>query len=77
MAIFWRCQRRETADLLHVSTDTIKRDRRLAKLWLLRELEAAADDRRSRTGDAFGESATPRWGALAPTVRRTSRKRAA
>ncbi len=28
----------ETADVLHVSTDTIKRDWRLAKLWLLREL---------------------------------------
>jgi RNA polymerase sigma factor (sigma-70 family) len=29
----------ETADVLHVSPDTIKRDWRLAKLWLLRELE--------------------------------------
>ena len=29
----------ETADALHVSTDTVKRDWRLAKLWLLRELE--------------------------------------
>jgi DNA-directed RNA polymerase specialized sigma24 family protein len=29
----------ETAEVLHVSTDTIKRDWRLAKLWLLRELE--------------------------------------
>jgi len=29
----------ETAEALHVSTDTIKRDWRLAKLWLLRELE--------------------------------------
>lgn len=29
----------ETADVLHVSNDTIKRDWRLAKLWLLRELE--------------------------------------
>jgi RNA polymerase sigma factor (TIGR02999 family) len=29
----------ETADALHVSSDTIKRDWRLAKLWLLRELE--------------------------------------
>jgi RNA polymerase sigma-70 factor, ECF subfamily len=28
----------ETADALHVSTDTVKRDWRLAKLWLLREL---------------------------------------
>jgi RNA polymerase sigma factor (TIGR02999 family) len=29
----------ETADVLHVSADTVKRDWRLAKLWLLRELE--------------------------------------
>jgi len=32
----------ETAEVLHVSTDTIKRDWRLAKLWLLRELEGDA-----------------------------------
>jgi len=30
----------ETAEALHVSTDTVKRDWRIAKLWLLRELEA-------------------------------------
>ena len=29
----------ETAEVLHVSTDAIKRDWRLAKLWLLRELK--------------------------------------
>jgi RNA polymerase sigma-70 factor (ECF subfamily) len=29
----------ETAQVLHVSTDTVKRDWRLAKLWLLRELD--------------------------------------
>jgi len=29
----------ETPEVLHVSPDTVKRDRRLAKLWLLRELE--------------------------------------
>ena len=29
----------ETADALHVSPDTVKRDWRLAKSWLLRELE--------------------------------------
>ena len=29
----------ETADVLHLSNDTVKRDWRLAKLWLLRELE--------------------------------------
>ena len=32
----------ETADVLHVSADTVKRDWRLAKLWLLRELEGEA-----------------------------------
>src|SRR3954454_13455487 len=30
----------ETAEVLHVSADTVKRDWRLAKLWLLRELDA-------------------------------------
>ncbi len=29
----------ETAEVLHLSNDTIKRDWRLAKLWLLRELQ--------------------------------------
>ena len=32
----------ETAQLLRVSPDTVKRDWRLAKLWLLRELEGNA-----------------------------------
>jgi RNA polymerase sigma factor (TIGR02999 family) len=32
----------ETAEALHVSADTVKRDWRLAKLWLLRELEGDA-----------------------------------
>jgi len=32
----------ETAEALHVSTDTVKRDWRIAKLWLLRELQAPA-----------------------------------
>lgn len=31
----------ETAEALHVSRDTIKRDWRMAKLWLLRELRGA------------------------------------
>jgi RNA polymerase sigma-70 factor (ECF subfamily) len=34
----------ETADVLHVSNDTIKRDWRLAKLWLLRELRGRRGD---------------------------------
>jgi serine/threonine protein kinase len=32
----------EAADMLHVSADTVKRDWRLAKLWLLRELDGDA-----------------------------------
>jgi RNA polymerase sigma factor (TIGR02999 family) len=32
----------ETAEMLHVSSDTVKRDWRLAKLWLLRELKGDA-----------------------------------
>jgi RNA polymerase sigma factor (TIGR02999 family) len=32
----------ETADVLHLSTDTIKRDWRLAKVWLSRELGGAS-----------------------------------
>ena len=34
----------ETADALHVSNDTIKRDWRMAKLWLLRQLEGKRDE---------------------------------
>ena len=34
----------ETAEVLNVSTDTVKRDWRLAKLWLLRELEGEKHD---------------------------------
>jgi RNA polymerase sigma-70 factor (ECF subfamily) len=32
----------ETAEVLHVSAETVKRDWRLAKLWLLRELKGEA-----------------------------------
>ena len=32
----------ETAEALHVSVDTVKRDWRVAKLWLLREMEGRA-----------------------------------
>jgi RNA polymerase sigma factor (TIGR02999 family) len=35
----------ETAEVLHVSIDTVKRDWRLAKLWLLSELGEKHDDR--------------------------------
>lgn len=34
----------ETAEVVKVSTDTVKRDWRLAKLWLLRELEGEEHD---------------------------------
>lgn len=34
----------ETADVLGVSGETVKRDWRLAKLWLLREMEAATSN---------------------------------
>ena len=37
----------ETAQALHVSTDTVKRDWRLAKLWLLRELEGYPGEHQS------------------------------
>jgi RNA polymerase sigma factor (TIGR02999 family) len=36
----------ETAAALHMSNDTIKRDWRLAKLWLLRDLEGDAGEHR-------------------------------
>ena len=34
----------ETAEVLHVSVETVKRDWRLARLWLLRELKGDARD---------------------------------
>jgi RNA polymerase sigma-70 factor, ECF subfamily len=34
----------ETAEVLHVSIETVKRDWRLAKLWLMRELSREAGD---------------------------------
>lgn len=40
----------ETAEALHVSPDTVKRDWRLAKLWLLRELEGETQEREPRRG---------------------------
>jgi RNA polymerase sigma factor (TIGR02999 family) len=36
----------ETAEVLRVSPDTVKRDWRMAKLWLLRHLEAGSVERR-------------------------------
>ena len=37
----------ETAEVLHVSADTVGRDWRLAKMWLLRKLEGTRDKPRS------------------------------
>ena len=38
-AVYFAClSLEETAEALHVSVDTVKRDWRFAKLWLLREL---------------------------------------
>jgi RNA polymerase sigma factor (sigma-70 family) len=34
----------ETAEALHVSRDTVKRDWKMAKLWLLRELRGVEHD---------------------------------
>jgi RNA polymerase sigma factor (TIGR02999 family) len=34
----------ETAEALHVSRDTVKRDWKMAKLWLLRELGGVSHD---------------------------------
>ena len=34
----------ETAEALHVSRDTVRRDWRMAKLWLLRELRGVERD---------------------------------
>ena len=34
----------ETAEALHVSRDTVKRDWKMAKLWLLREMGGAERD---------------------------------
>ena len=34
----------ETAEALHVSRDTVKRDWKMAKLWLLRELRGVEPD---------------------------------
>lgn len=34
----------ETAEALHVSRDTVKRDWKIAKLWLLRELQGGKHD---------------------------------
>jgi DNA-directed RNA polymerase specialized sigma24 family protein len=42
LRFFGRLSVEEAADVLHVSVDTVKRDWRLAKLWLLRELDGDA-----------------------------------
>ena len=50
--------------MLHVSPDTVKRDWRLAKLWLLRELEG--DERRDRPGPSPACGGTMRRGVEPP-----------
>ena len=68
----------ETAEVLHVSHDTIKRDWRLAKLWLLRELEGEDAVTDARAPAACGRScATRRWTATRASARRSWRPRAA
>ena len=42
IAVFGGLSVEEAADVLHTSADTVKRDWRLAKLWLLRELNGDA-----------------------------------
>jgi len=44
MRFFGGLSLEETAEALHVSRDTIKRDWKMAKLWLLRELRGAKPD---------------------------------
>jgi RNA polymerase sigma-70 factor (ECF subfamily) len=44
MRFFGGLSLEETAEALHVSRDTIKRDWKIAKLWLLRELRGAKRD---------------------------------
>jgi RNA polymerase sigma factor (sigma-70 family) len=41
----------ETAEALHVSVDTVKRDWRFAKLWLVRELKGERRDAGARAGN--------------------------
>ena len=62
----------ETAEVLHVSPDTVKRDWRLAKLWLLRELEgrsAMTDSERRRRVEDLCDAALERDAARARRVR--------
>lgn len=44
MRFFGGLSLEETAEALHVSRDTIKRDWKMAKLWLLRELRGGRQD---------------------------------
>jgi RNA polymerase sigma factor (TIGR02999 family) len=44
MRFFGGLSLEETAEALHVSRDTVKRDWKMAKLWLLRELRDGAHD---------------------------------
>jgi RNA polymerase sigma-70 factor (ECF subfamily) len=44
MRFFGGLNLEETAEALHVSRDTVKRDWKMAKLWLLRELRGSLHD---------------------------------
>jgi len=44
MRFFGGLSLEETAETLHVSRDTVKRDWNMAKLWLLRELRGVERD---------------------------------
>ena len=46
----------ETGEALHVSPDTVKRDWRFAKLWLLRELSEGTVNRRDRGEESVKNS---------------------
>ena len=54
----------ETAEVLHVSAETVKRDWRLAKLWLLRELKGDARRTSARPPDVTSNP----WSRVAPIV---------
>jgi len=44
MRFFGGMSVKETAEVLHISEETVLRDWRLAKVWLLRELGESAGD---------------------------------
>lgn len=57
---FLGLQINEIAELLEVSDTTVKKDWRLAKLWLRRRLDATEEDRRAAPGERGIEGSRPR-----------------